>query len=472
MNCNHSDWLVVISQQQSATFHTLVVARMALSYFRFKTFYLMRSHSTFLSQCKILKCLALLICVLWVGILVAQQEVNYDENQVPAYDLPRILVDSAGATISDSITWRTEGRPHLLHMLENQMFGIFPDDDLTVEFILVGNDLVFDGRARRKQIVMQVSNDKDHVDINLLIYLPTQVKAPIPLFLGLNFYGNHTVHSDEGIVIPRSWSRNNVEFGITSNRPTPESRGVRSSRWEVDSILNSGFGLATIYYGDIDPDFDDGFSNGVHSLLDADTDTAMLSSISAWAWGLSKAMDLFEQERSIDHRRVIVLGHSRLGKTSLWAGAKDERFAMVISNNSGCGGAALSRRRFGETINRINHSFPHWFCNNFNQYNNQEDLLPFDQHSLIALMAPRPVYVASASEDRWADPRGEFMAARAAAPVYNLYQKETLENAQMPDVNSPLSTGSIGYHLRDGKHDINLYDWSQYIEFARLHLLK
>ena len=265
---------------------------------------------------------------------------------------------------------------------------------------------------------------------------------------------------------------------MKDHRSSEATRGVASSRWPVEMIIDRGFALVTIYYGDIDPDFDDGFENGIHGHFKSKTDAIpkgeKWGSIAAWAYGLSRALDYLEKDELVDGDRVAVMGHSRLGKTSLWAGASDPRFKLVISNNSGCGGAALSRRAIGETVGRINTSFPHWFCDNYLQYNENENACPVDQHELLALIAPRAVYVASATEDRWADPKGEFLACVHADPVFRLLGTGGMGGsappAKHPEADSPVKTGAIGYHLRTGKHDVTDFDWAQYLDFADRHV--
>ena len=401
---------------------------------------------------------------------VAQPEnFNYDEDKVPVFDLPDPLVLQNGQKVTDAKTWQTQRRPEIVKLFETHVYGKSPTapENMTFEiFEEAGGAL--GGLAHRKQVTVYLNGKKDGPSMDILIYTPAKAKGPVPAFVGLNFAGNHAITDDKVVRLSKRWMRPGT--GIVDNRATEASRGMKKSRWAVLKIVKHGYALATIYYGDIDPDFDDGFKNGIHAIYPKPKADEW-GSIAAWAWGLSRALDYFEKDDSIDHKRVSVIGHSRLGKTSLWAGASDQRFALVISNDSGCGGAALSRRRFGETVARINTSFPHWFCDNFLKYNDNENALPVDQHMLIALMAPRPVYVASAEQDKWADPRGEFLSAKYAGPVYRLFgQSGIAENAQ-PAVNVPIKQ-SVGYHVRSGKHDVTDFDWDQYLNFADMHLKK
>lgn len=378
--------------------------------------------------------------------------------------LPSSLLPNEGILIENARDWEQLRREELLELFRSHVYGRVPETEFSLEFKKVfQNQRALGGRAVMKEVVVSVHKGGRELDFSMLIFLPADAEDAVPLFLGLNFNGNHTVHPCEDISIPDSWVRNNSE------------RGSSASRWPVDMILARGYGVATIYCGDIDPDFDDGFVNGIQGILQEEGDTRGAESwgtIAAWAWGLSRAMDYIETDPAIDRSRVAVIGHSRLGKTSLWAGAQDERFAMVISNNSGCGGAALSRRPFGERVSAINRTFPHWFAANFHEYSDNEAACPVDQHMLLSLVAPRPLYVASASEDAWADPRGEYLSLLSSSEVYGLYEKEVLMEQQSPEANRPRWQGKQAYHLRSGKHDITAYDWEQYLNFASRHLTK
>ena len=396
---------------------------------------------------------------------------NYDEAKVPEYRLPDPLVCLDGTKVIDAETWRAKRRPEVLRLFEDHVYGRSPGkpEEMRFEVVEEGAEAL-GGKAVRRQVVLHLGKGEKALAVNLLLYLPKGALKPSPGFLTLNFRGNHTTHADPGIRITKAWVPN--DNGAKDHRATEAGRGARSSRWAIETIVSRGYAFGSIYCGDVDPDFHDGYKNGPHALFPpkdpAKRKPTDWASIAGWAWGLSRGLDYLETDGDVDATRVAVMGHSRLGKTSLWAGAADERFALVVSNNSGCGGAALSRRAFGETVKRINTSFPHWFCDNYKKYNDKEGDCPVDQHMLVALAAPRPVYVASAEGDRWADPRGEFLSALGAEPVYKLFG-HAFGAEKQPPVNKPVH-GRIGYHVRAGKHDVTDYDWKQYLDFADKHL--
>ena len=388
------------------------------------------------------------------------KDANYDEAKVPQYTLPDPLRLASGERVRDSRMWTERRRPEILRLFETQVYGRSPGrpSGMTFELAAVERSAL-GGKAVRKQVTVDFGR-KDGPKMHLLVYLPAGAPQPVPVFLGLNFTGNHTVHADAGIRLGEVWLRQEKRAA------GEEARGRAAEAWQVEKILERGYGLATIYYGDIEPDFNGGKPHGVRGEQAVAPDE--WGAIAAWAWGLSRAMDYLETDREVDAGRVAVMGHSRLGKTALWAAAQDTRFALAISNNSGEGGAALSRRRFGERVHNLNNSFPHWFSANYKAYNHREDDLPVDHHLLVALIAPRPVYVASAEEDLWADPKGEFLSVVAAGPVYELLGKRGLGTDRMPAANQPLR-GTLAYHVRTGKHAVTAYDWEQFLAFADDH---
>ncbi len=399
----------------------------------------------------------------------AQFEPNYDEAQVPIFPVPDLMTTFSGETVENREDWKARRRPELLRFFEENVYGKVPGTLDHVSFEIVEqNKNAFGGKAHRKQIEVTLQKGNRSLGFHMLLYLPKD-RDRAPLFLGYNFFGNHTTTTDPKVLISEAWTMNNEKLGITGNQATETSRGVRTNRWAINKILDKGFGLAVVYYGEVDPDKND-FSDGLHALFYKDGQEQPKAdewgSLAAWAFGLSRALDFLEKEDQVDASKVIAFGHSRLGKAALWAAATDQRFAGAISNNSGCGGAALSKRKFGETVGRINTSFPHWFSDNFEKYNENEEALPVDQHQLLALIAPRPLYVASAVEDQWADPKGEFLSAQYTFPVYGLFGKKGITSQEMPEVNRPIHN-TVAYHIRTGVHDVTDYDWEQYLIWAK-----
>lgn len=409
----------------------------------------------------------LTVCLMIASAALAQPPgANYDESKVPNYSLPELLKLNSGEAVKDAKTWQEKRRPEIYSLLEQQMFGKAPGRPERMTFELTSLEPnAMGGKAVRKEIAITAAGKK----MSLLLYLPKNAKGSAPVFLGLNFGGNQSVTAETGIKLATIWSRNGKTPPATA---ADASRGSSTSSWQVEKILAAGYGLATIYYCDIEPDYNGGLPHSVRQayLSKAKTEFAPdeWGAIGAWAWGLSRAMDYLETDKAVDARKVALMGHSRLGKTSLWAGAADQRFAIVISNDSGEGGAAISRRMFGENVRNLNTSFPHWFTGNYKQYNERVAEMPFDSHFLIALIAPRPVYVNSAQEDQWADPKGEFLGAAAASSVWRLFGKKGIEREEMPGIHQPVGD-AVGYHIRAGKHDVTDYDWEQWIKFANRH---
>ena len=388
---------------------------------------------------------------------------NYDESKIPKYILPSLLTCDDGTVVKDAKTWANKRRPEVLNLFATQVYGKTPKKSLGKPEYKVNTSekVVFGGKEQknviRKRVTIRFTEAPKAPVLEVLIYQPKADK-PVPSFVVPNFGGNHTVIDDPEIPINELTKK--------------QARGALANRWPVSMITSRGYAVATIWYGNIDPDHDDGFQNGIHPAFYTEGQTKpapdQWGSIGAWAWGLSRVLDYLLTDSDFNPNQVAVMGLSRLGKTALWAGAQDERFAIVISNESGCGGAALSRRRFGETIGKINQGYPHWFCDNFNKYNRQEDACPVDQHMVVALAAPRPVYVASAEMDHWTDPRGEFVSAMHADPVYRLFGLRGMDEKEQPPLDKPIGD-YIGYHIRTGKHNVTDFDWKAYLDFADRH---
>ena len=413
--------------------------------------------------------LAGLLCIAMAAQAQGHPGANFDEAKVPAYTLPDPLVLASGRPVRDAKRWSNGRRPEILDMYRREMFGRSAPSPAKLNYEVTSEDReALGGKAVRKQITIYPTEKNGGPRMNVLLYLPAGRKAA-PVFVGLGFSGNQTVTTDPGIPLADEWVMDRETKKYGKQKATEESRGRAAQQWQVDQILAHGYGLATVYAGDIEPDFNGGLPYGIRPLFYRSGQTAPAAddwgALGAWAWGLSRVMDYLEKDRDVDAKRVGVFGHSRMGKTALWAGAQDPRFSLVISNESGEGGAAIARRDYGERTKDLNERFPYWFCANYSKYNDREDTLPFDSHMLLALIAPRPLYVASAEGDQWSDPKGEFLGALNASPVYELFGKHGIAAQPMPGLRTPVGD-AVRYHIRDGKHDVTAYDWEQYLKFA------
>jgi hypothetical protein len=400
---------------------------------------------------------------------VAGIPVNYDESKVGTYTLPELLVLANGKPVRDAKTWTEKRRPEIVRLFEENEYGRAPGRPADMSFDVFDKGTpAMNGTALRKQVTIYFSADKGGPKEDVVIYLPANATKPVPLLLAINFSPNSAIFDDPEIKLGEMWNR--------EKKKVPATRGGGLGRMKIDDLLAKGFGVAGIYYDDIDPDFLGGVGLGIRAkyLKPGQTEPAPdeWGAISAWAWGLSRAMDYLETEHSIDAKRVAIYGVSRLGKTVMWAGARDTRFAMVIASCSGEGGAALSRRNYGETIAHLTAPtrYPYQFAANYGKFAQHVDQFPVDAHMLVALIAPRPVFLQTGDKDFWSDPKGEFLAAVAAGPVYKLFGKEGLGTNELPPPGHPI-LHTIGFSMHDGGHGTMPGDWPVIEEFMQLHLM-
>lgn len=368
-----------------------------------------------------------------------------DASGAPAYRLPDPLVTNSGQKVTTAQQWKTTRRPEVLELFREHVYGRVPSTAYTKRFKVEEDRNAMNGNATLKQVAITIDSGGRSLTFHLSLFIPNKAPKPAPAFL---------------LICNRS---------VDNIDPT---RVKKSEFWPAEEAIERGYAMAAFFNGEIDPDdkTDTAFKDGIHAVLDRGARPPdAWGTLAAWAWGASRCMDYFETDHDIARDKVAVIGHSRGGKTALWAAAEDERFAIACSNDSGCGGAALSRRKNPgkETVAVINRAFPHWFNQNFKAYGGREDALPVDQHMLMALIAPRAVCVHSASQDLWADPRGEFLSLVNARPVFQLFGKQALGNAnEMPAMGEALHGDGAHYYMRDGKHNLTLEDWTAYMDFA------
>lgn len=359
---------------------------------------------------------------------------------MPAYVLPELLATRSGKKVTRAEDWWNLRRPEVLELCTSEIYGRVPDTPYEQSFEVLREDRnALGGAATLKRVGITIRSGGNSLAINLTLYTPNRAVNRVPVFLLID----------------------------QRRPPIADPTLVKTEFWSAEEILARGYGAAIFCNHDVDPDNFDDFKNGIHRLLDrGERAPDAWATIAAWAWGASRCLDYLVTDRHVAPDKVAIVGHSRGGKTALWAGATDPRFALVVSNDSGCTGAALSRRRFGETVDVINKNFPHWFCTNYRKYGLDVNALPVDQHMLAALIAPRPLYVVSADDYLWADPKGQYLALYHALPVYRLLGNAATLPERMPPMNKPVTSGNVAYHIRDGKHAVLLKDWNWFMDFA------
>lgn len=410
----------------------------------------------------------LVYCALgWLAVFInPAKATNYDEAKVGEYTLPDLLQCNDGSRVTNAETWFNRRRPEILEYYRSEIFGRSPEPGTNVTFnVWEISTNALNGTAVRKQIEINFSGTAAGPFAHLLLYTPVG-KAAAPTFLCLQFSGNYTVGDDPGVAIFPEW---NNQTGIPAMPKNPV-RGRFDHNWEIAETLSRGYGIAIIDYREIEPDLANGagLPYGVRKNFPPPAAADGWGAIGAWAWGASRALDYLTTDKDVDAQRVILMGHSRLGKTVFWAGAQDTRFAAVIASCSGEMGASLSRRDYGETVDDVVKHFPYWMCGNFKKYAGHWTNLPVDSHCLISLIAPRPLFLSTGSEDKWGDPHGEFLAAQAATPVYELLGKTGIRETEFPPLDHAIQH-DIGFSCHTGEHDVLPEDWGSFLDFADAH---
>ncbi len=399
--------------------------------------------------------------------MVAGIPVNYNEDSVGTYVLPDPLTLQNGQKVKDAATWLNKRRPEILRLYEENQFGRVPPAPKKIDFEVYDKGTpAYGGKALRKQIRVFLSTDTAGPKMDLLVYLPIRSDKPMPLLLNVSFSANSSMVADSGIRPSMIWTR-------TGTRAVPNASPL-GNKLDVLSFVTEGIGVATVYYGDIEPDFKAGITLGIRNqfLQGRALQANEWGAISAWSWGLSRALDYFEKEPQIDAKRVALFGASRLGKTVLWTGARDTRFALVIGSCSGEGGAAISRRNYGETVAHITDTSRYFyqFAPRYHDYSNKIDEYPLDGHMLVSLMAPRPVLLQTGDEDYWSDPVGEYVAAKAALPVFALFGKNKTNLDTIPTAGDKSQLFIPGYYMHKGGHGTIPSDWPVFVTYLKRYL--
>ncbi len=416
-----------------------------------------------------------------VGVLLMALAATAAEFPRPA-DLPvrtgfpDPLTMFSGEKVTTAEVWRKERKPELKELFQRYMYGRLPESGKVTGIVKYEDKQAFGGKGTLREVELQIDifGKPNALQVYLMIALPNAPVGPVPTFVGPNFGGNHLYSTDPNIRIPDAWMYDKYP-GVKNNKATKEGRGLATDVWPLEVIIGRGYGVATFYNGDVQPDrpnVDEGFRK-LMLKPKGDVPDDATATIMSWAWGVSRCADYLSTLPEIDAKRLAVVGHSRLGKTALLAGAFDERFALVIPHQAGCGGTGPSRHddSKAEGVKRINTAFPHWFSTSFKAFNDTTDKLPFDQHCLAALCAPRPVLYTNAAEDLWANPAGQFEMLKLATPVYELLGVKGLEATTMPPPNKLLDS-RLGYFLRPGKHAMTPDDWRAYLAYADQWLKK